>query len=299
MSASNQLHRLANLTSRIETSSLDLLQVTPSSEPSLPEESLTVNLTAQVPRFPDDIAEEVSIVDAEITPDGTLELELEATVDPEADDASDSAQPSQTESGQGDTATTRTRGGESAKPAYKDPERLEEVYETHDTFPEMKQALDADVTAETIRLHMVEHGIHEPESVEPAEPRRNGTDSGGEDDDDIDTAPSQNGHGETADDQPGTRENGDSPEPEIAIDQDALDQVELPEGVSIDDVREAAKTARTVYEVQIKLDVDRERARQLLQDLNLLDIVLGRVKDAAEKEVTVEEINDRIQDAVS
>lgn len=48
--------------------------------------------------------------------------------------------------------------------AYKDPERLRAVYEEYDTFPEMRDALDADVTPQTIRRHMIKHGIHEVSS---------------------------------------------------------------------------------------------------------------------------------------
>ncbi|MFB6129997.1 MAG: hypothetical protein ABEJ28_04145 [Salinigranum sp.] len=47
-------------------------------------------------------------------------------------------------------------------PPHMDPDRLAEVYETYDTFAEMTEALDTDVTAQTVRHHMIKHGIHEP-----------------------------------------------------------------------------------------------------------------------------------------
>jgi len=49
-----------------------------------------------------------------------------------------------------------------SKPHYQDPERLEAVYETNETFDEMKEALDVDVTAQTVRNYMIKHGIHDP-----------------------------------------------------------------------------------------------------------------------------------------
>ena len=48
-------------------------------------------------------------------------------------------------------------------PEYQDPEQLAAVYEENGTFEEMRQKLDVDVTAQTVRKYMIKHGIHEPE----------------------------------------------------------------------------------------------------------------------------------------
>ena len=48
-------------------------------------------------------------------------------------------------------------------PEYQDPEQLAAVYEATATFEEMRQELDVDVTAQTVRKYMIKHGIHEPE----------------------------------------------------------------------------------------------------------------------------------------
>jgi hypothetical protein len=49
-------------------------------------------------------------------------------------------------------------------PAYRDPDRLAAVYDPEATFPEMTDALGVDVTPQTVRKYMIEHGIHEPAS---------------------------------------------------------------------------------------------------------------------------------------
>jgi hypothetical protein len=50
----------------------------------------------------------------------------------------------------------------SNKPQYQDPQRLRAVYEANETFEDMKEALDVDVTAQTVREYMIEYEIHNP-----------------------------------------------------------------------------------------------------------------------------------------
>ncbi|ADB62810.1 hypothetical protein Htur_3955 (plasmid) [Haloterrigena turkmenica DSM 5511] len=61
-----------------------------------------------------------------------------------------------------DVGTSSELTGSSTVPAYKDPDALRAVYEEYDTFPEMTEALGADVTSETVRRYMVEYDIHDP-----------------------------------------------------------------------------------------------------------------------------------------
>ncbi|EMA58394.1 hypothetical protein [Halorubrum lipolyticum] len=49
-----------------------------------------------------------------------------------------------------------------SRPAYRDPDRLEAVYDPDATFAEMTEELGVDVTPQTVRKYMVEHGVHEP-----------------------------------------------------------------------------------------------------------------------------------------
>ncbi|NHN46546.1 hypothetical protein G9464_02900 [Halostella sp. JP-L12] len=49
-------------------------------------------------------------------------------------------------------------------PPYRDPDRLQEVYELYSSFAEMTDALDVDVTPQTVRRYMIKYDIHEPSS---------------------------------------------------------------------------------------------------------------------------------------
>lgn len=70
------------------------------------------------------------------------------------------------EDGDGDDTSTvedgETADGETDELGYRDPERLRTVYEEYDTFAEMTEALDVDVTPQTVRRYMIKYGIHEP-----------------------------------------------------------------------------------------------------------------------------------------
>jgi hypothetical protein len=48
-------------------------------------------------------------------------------------------------------------------PTYQDPEQLSAVYKEDATFKEMREELDVEVTAQTVRKYMIKFGIHEPE----------------------------------------------------------------------------------------------------------------------------------------
>ena len=69
---------------------------------------------------------------------------------------------SQSESGS-DSQKSSGTDSQSEVPNYQDPERLAAVYDEDATFEEMRQQLDVDVTAQTVRKYMIKHGIHEPE----------------------------------------------------------------------------------------------------------------------------------------
>lgn len=45
-------------------------------------------------------------------------------------------------------------------PLHRDADRLRELYQHHGTFAEMANAVDRDVSGETIRRYTIEHGIH-------------------------------------------------------------------------------------------------------------------------------------------
>lgn len=55
-----------------------------------------------------------------------------------------------------------TAADSEATPPYQDSGQLAAVYDEYDTFAEMRDALDVDVTPQTVRRYRVEHEIHEP-----------------------------------------------------------------------------------------------------------------------------------------
>jgi hypothetical protein len=74
-------------------------------------------------------------------------------------EAEDAAEPAHDEAAADSDASV-----DDDRPAYRDPAKLAAVYDPEATFPEMTDALGVDVTPQTVRKYMVEHGIHEPTS---------------------------------------------------------------------------------------------------------------------------------------
>ena len=68
------------------------------------------------------------------------------------------------ESAPGDAEADSDAPATEGLPAYRDPGRLAAVYDPEATFSEMTDALGVDVTPQTVRKYMIEHGIHEPAS---------------------------------------------------------------------------------------------------------------------------------------
>lgn len=68
----------------------------------------------------------------------------------------------------------------------------------------------------------------------------------------------------------------------------------LPSHLTLTDVKEAVQTAKTLYDAQQQLEMDRERARDLLQELNLLKLVHGRLA-SREEDITMADIERRIR----
>lgn len=60
------------------------------------------------------------------------------------------------------------------------------------------------------------------------------------------------------------------------------------------DVIDAVADANTVYDVQRRLDIDRKRAREMLQELDLMDLVLGRLDDSSDRDDREREIRRRL-----
>lgn len=194
-------------------------------------------------------------------------------------------------------------------PPFKDPDLLAEVYDSCDTFAEMADAIDMDVTAETVRRYMIDFDIHQPNSYrtgqnadsEPADSVASGVDGA------VD-GQSENPEGETAGGNRAsarpTSESDSLPGPASgAADSGDADPVVLSDGLGLpDDVTaetliETVKRSNTIYEVTQDIDLDRQDAFEMLHDLNLVDLVMGRLATEAEREITREEIVDRLRAA--
>lgn len=147
-------------------------------------------------------------------------------------------------------------------PPFEDPEFLAEVYESCETFAEMAEALEMDVTAETVRRYMIDHGIHEPRSYDTS-----------------------------GDDVESTELDDDLQTPVVLA-----DGIGLPDDVTVDTIVETVRKSKTIYEVKDDIGIEREDALEMLRELNLLELVVGRLATEAEREVRREVIVERLRE---
>lgn len=272
-----------------------------------PDGTLQCGLTAVVSLPTDSV--DVAAQSVEIREGGTLVVTLRTTLRGERTDAETDAAREATDVAEG--PTDRTGGSETGTndpdadrsgtgnsgdsgeagrsvPLYRKTARLREVYRKYDTFAEMTEALDAPVTAETVRRYMIDNGIHEPATYD--------TGASGEEDDDGATATSAD-EGVSAEPEVGP---GDTAERSAADEGGILaDGIGLPEGVTVERLSETVYRATTIYEVQEEFDVCRRRTLEMLRELNLLDLVTGRLAMEEQRRVTREEINERLRESAA
>jgi hypothetical protein len=183
-------------------------------------------------------------------------------------------------------------------PPYDDTPYLRRLYGACDTFAEMSERIGMDVSAETVRRYMIEAGVHSPTSYGTADPdgaETAATDPDTEDDAQSASAGSQDGGSETADDRDVSRTDDAGETDPLPDEQLVADGFGLPEALTLREVADAVVDARTVHEVQRDIGLNYERTRQLLTQLNVLDLVVGRVSAASDRAVTVEAVADRIR----
>lgn len=207
---------------------------------------------------------DVELVDATLERDGAISATLQVTT-ADGDAGSDPSRP-RVVSGPADdedpTGVAAAAEDEPDLPPFKDPDRLAEVYASCDTFAEMAETIDMDVTAETVRRYMIDYDIHEPNTY------RTG------DGDEPESA---------------SRE---TPEPLVIS-----DGIGLPDDVTVDTLIDTVKRSNTIYEVTREVNVDREDALEMLEELNLLDLVVGRLATEGERDISRDEIVDRLREA--
>lgn len=195
---------------------------------------------------------------------------------------------------------TKVHGDDDAEtadaPAYRDPDRLREVFDACDSFTEMRAALETDVSTQTVRRQMIAHDIYEP-GASGAGSSSSSSGDGDETEADRAADPSDERVGEESE-EPTTERDADdeaSEDDESADDELELSAIELPEGVTVADLRSGVSGAQTLYDVQQRFDLEREAAMGLLERYDLLDVVHGRVSDRdRRKQVDAEEITRRI-----
>ena len=195
-------------------------------------------------------------------------------------------------------------------PPYDDTPYLRRLYETCGTFAEMSERIEMDVSAETVRRYMIEADVHAPTSYETGgaasgagaaggsetPTTEDGAASGAGGADGSETPTTEDGATTEAESTDGADRGGAGEyEPSTSLPDEQLvaDGIGLPESLTLHDVVDAVVDARTVHEVQRDVGLDYDRTRQLLTQLNVLDLVVGRV--AADRTVTVDVVADRIR----
>lgn len=216
-------------------------------------------------------------------------------------------------------------------PPYDDTPYLRQLYETCDTFAEMSDRIEMDVSAETVRRYTIEAGVHSPNSYETGERVRGDSDETSErtregaESDTVGAAESNPGSDADGGDPPETpaaeaslndpsetttesataqaaaaggesSAGGDTRSRRSLPDEQLVaDGIGLPEELTLREVVDAVVDARTVHEVQRDIGLGYERTRQLLTQLNVLDLVVGRVGAEPDRDSTVEIVTDRIR----
>lgn len=162
MVVSNAFNQLSEVFAQLESSGSEIRRTAVEGDFSGADGDVSAELAVDVPLLPErGTSDAVSITAAQPTvEDGRVTLNLTVTV--AASDVEGGGPLGRPR----DTVGHGDRAGESV-PAYKDPEALRTVYERHDTFPEMTEALSVDVTSETVRRHMIKYDIHDPSDTTP------------------------------------------------------------------------------------------------------------------------------------
>lgn len=204
--------------------------------------------------------------------------------------------------GGGHSTDASSDGGRRDVPPFKDPGLLRDVYENHDTFAEMADAIEMDVTGETVRRYMIDCEIHEPNSYRTDSTTT--STSGGVTEAESCEATESPAAGDSA---PSTADAvhsesgtaGQSADPTEPMERGektlVSDGIGIPDSVEIDELIDAVNRSRTIHEVSRDLDFDRREARDLLTELNLLDLVLGRIDNDPNRTISREDVIDRLR----
>ena len=300
MNVDSAVHTLADIVATSDGDGVRLAELSARSGDDSPEAAVSV-------AFPFEAgvdAEAVTVTGAEYV-DGEITVDIEVSLD--GDSADDTVvEDADTETGTDADADTETEtdadtATDDGLPAYKDPERLREVYAECNSFTEMTEALDVDVTAQTVRRNMMKKGIHTPDTTDGED---SGTESeAGTDSESAPGAASERGPAAESASQSAETAQGaavtDRPVEESATEfADAeFSDVDLPGDITPADVRDAVAESSSLHGVQMALDMDIAEARSLLQELGVLEYVSGRIANS-DVDPDPMEIEERIQDSL-
>ncbi len=220
---------------------------------------------------------DVGVENATIDADGSMNATLSATLTVDDEEGSSTMG---APGGPANAAHTRD------VPPFRDPELLEEVYASCDTFEEMTDAIGMDVTAETVRRYMIDHGIHQPDSYDTDDSETSDVDPGGTEAD-VDTPASGNTPSGGVADSKTTTEDA---QPVVLT-----DGIGLPDDVTVEMLIKTVKQSNTILEVKRDLDIERQEALDMLQRLDMVDLVIGRIDAQTERNITREDVIDRLQ----
>ncbi|MDT3435809.1 hypothetical protein [Haloarcula sp. 1CSR25-25] len=290
----------------VESSDTEVKTVSIRGQTTADNDEISADLTLATPVFGgvslhDDVsvdADEFDLTDKRIELDVTVTVPVGTDIPVPSEDQEDASD-----------ELVQTLSESDSVPAYKDPEALRAAYDACDTFPEMTEALDADVTSETVRRYMVEYDIHDPTDTTPQAGGLTLSDVQADSEADTDATPPA--EPDPSDDRAG--DDGQPEEPdglgarsvaELLAEADSQDSDDnlVADGLGISQDLTVAELARTVtqstslHEATQRLGLSQTHARRLLSELDLLDLVTHRLA-ANQIRVSNDEIKRRISAA--
>lgn len=299
MTLHNAFEMAAGVIRKFETSD-HISNVSLSDGELLQEEAIELECSVDLPLL-EDLPTDVSLEVTEVKhdDDGNVVLDLGVNIPLSNADAVNSA-----EELDGSTDVLERHSADDPNesvPAYKDPDALLDVYERCDTFVEMTEALEVDVTPETVRTYMVKHDIHEPEkssSEASGDSDDEGTTPvrplGGDNTDQVDSQELADDNDERTSHVSGTQRGEEVAEAATDGGNPPTFEDELPPDIEADELIDAVRSAKTIYDVRRELDYDRERTVELLRKFDLLELVTGRLSKCSDRVATTDEITTRL-----
>lgn len=174
---------------------------------------------------------------------------------------------------------------------YKDPNFLRELYDQNDTFAEMAEQAEEDISASTIRRHMIDYGIHEPKSYNISSEKSGNSsisDGGGNEVESLDEV------GGLVESPEGI--NGDLSDSNNEVNfQNLLRGLGIKKEINLDELKTTVSESDTILETSNHLGIPKDKTRDLLLEMDLIDAVLGRLSEKEKREISIGEIDERIR----